>query len=177
MLFRLKYPKAKIVYKNFLDIEKAVLDKEVDAGVLIHESILTYSSKLEVEAEIYDIWLDFVKDNLPLPLGGMSLRRSIPLNRAIEIEDILTKAIVVGLKHKKLLSQMLMQRGLIRVDEQNLDRYLNLYANSESAIFSDKSLMALNKLFEIGFEAKIYKEKIDVEDYLIPTEYKELRGS
>jgi predicted solute-binding protein len=33
---------------NFLDIEKAVLDGTVDAGVLIHESILTYDNELEV---------------------------------------------------------------------------------------------------------------------------------
>jgi len=39
---RLKYPEARVKYMNFLDIEKAVLDGEVDAGVLIHESILRF---------------------------------------------------------------------------------------------------------------------------------------
>ncbi len=47
MLVRLKYPKARIRYMNFLDIENAVLNGEVDAGVLIHESILTFNSSLE----------------------------------------------------------------------------------------------------------------------------------
>ncbi len=87
LLFRIAYPHAKIVYKNFLDIESAVLNDEVDAGVLIHESILTFSDQLEVEREIWDIWCELAGDELPLPLGGMALRRSIPLHRAIDIES------------------------------------------------------------------------------------------
>ncbi len=55
LLFKIAYPDARIIYKNFLEIEQAVLDGEVDAGVLIHESILTYHDSLEVEKEIWDI--------------------------------------------------------------------------------------------------------------------------
>jgi 1,4-dihydroxy-6-naphthoate synthase len=43
---------------NFLDIEEAVLNGSVDAGVLIHESILTYNQELEVEREMWDIWVE-----------------------------------------------------------------------------------------------------------------------
>ena len=56
LIFRIAYPKARIIYKNFLDIEQAVLNGEVDAGVLIHESILNFSDELCVEREIWDIW-------------------------------------------------------------------------------------------------------------------------
>ena len=52
LLFKIAYPNAKPVYMNFLDIEDAVIEGRVDAGVLIHESILTYSDKLEVEREL-----------------------------------------------------------------------------------------------------------------------------
>ena len=41
MLFRIAYPDARITYMNFLEIEDAVKSGKVDAGVLIHESILT----------------------------------------------------------------------------------------------------------------------------------------
>ena len=43
MIFKMRYKDAKIIYKNFLDIENAVICGEVDAGVLIHESILAMS--------------------------------------------------------------------------------------------------------------------------------------
>jgi 1,4-dihydroxy-6-naphthoate synthase len=86
LLFKIAYPQARIIYKNFLEIEDAVLSGEVDAGVLIHESILTYNDKLEVEKELWDIWCELNKEDLPLPLGGMAIRRSIPRNKAIEYE-------------------------------------------------------------------------------------------
>ncbi len=48
MLFRLYYPKARVIYMNFLDIEDAVKSGMVDAGVLIHESILDFDETLEL---------------------------------------------------------------------------------------------------------------------------------
>lgn len=177
LLFKMRYKDARIVYKNFLDIEKAVLEGEVDAGVLIHESILEFDESLCVEAEIWDIWIDFVKEDLPLPLGGMALRRSLPLSDAIKIEKILTKAVDVAHNNRFILSKMLMQRKMIRVDKQKLDVYLNLYANKNSISMSDLQLKAVNKLFELGFKAGFYEKAIDVKDYLIPLEYEEARNS
>ena len=177
LLFKIKYPDARITYMNFLDIEQAVLDGTVDAGVLIHESILTYNDKLEVEAELWDIWQSLAGDELPLPLGGMCLRRSIPLNKAIDYEQTLIDAVNVANKNKHLLSKMLLQRDLIRVDYDTLQTYLGLYANDESIKLSDIQYKALDKLYSLGFENGFYDELIKSEDYTIPSEYKELRNS
>jgi 1,4-dihydroxy-6-naphthoate synthase len=177
MLFRIAYPEARITYMNFLDIEQAVLDGKVHAGVLIHESILTYHDELEVEKEMWDIWQELAGEDLPLPLGGMAIRRSIPLNKAIEYEATLTKAVRVAREHKDKLSQMLLERDLVRIDAPTLDRYLELYANDESITLSELQYKAINKLFEIGYENGFYSQKIDIQDYLIPTEYEKLRNS
>ena len=177
LLFKIKYPKAKITYMNFLEIEQAVIDGVVDAGVLIHESILTYDEKLEVEAELWDIWQSLAGDDLPLPLGGMVLRRSIPLNKAIEYENTLIKAVDVANSNKLLLSKMLLQRDLIRVDHNTLQDYLKLYANDDSIKLSPLQYKALDKLYELGFEHGFYKELVKAQDYTIPSEYKELRNS
>lgn len=177
LLFRAYYPKARVVYMNFLDIQEAVLSGKVDAGVLIHESILDFDSSLCVEKELWDIWCELGGDGLPLPLGGMAIRRSIPLTDAIEAQRVLSKAVEVATKHKKLLSQMLLSRGLVRVDEIKLDKYLDLYANKESITLSDIQLQALNRLYKIGFDAKFYDQPIDINNYLIPTEYEKIRFS
>lgn len=177
LLFRIAYPQARVVYKNFLDIENAVLCGEVDAGVLIHESILEFDEKLCVEAELWDIWRELVKDDLPLPLGGMALRRSMPLTTAIKVEQILTKAVQIADSNKAILSKMLMERGLIRVDEAKLDKYLSLYANKNSVSMSEIQLKAVDRLFELGFKHKFYDKLIKASDYLIPSEYENLRFS
>ncbi len=176
MLFRIAYPDARPVYMNFLEIEKAVLDGVVDAGVLIHEAILTYSDELEVECEIFEIWQGLAGD-MPLPLGGMAIRRSIPLLRAINIENILLDAVRIGVKNKETLSRMLLERDLIRVDAKKLEKYLSMYANERSETIDDTSLAAIDKLFEIGYNCGIYDAKVSAADMLLPKEYVDYRFS
>ena len=177
LLFKIAYPDARISYMNFLDIENAVINGDVDAGVLIHESILTYSSVLEVEREIWDIWVELCNgEELPLPLGGMCLRRSITLTEAIKYENVLIKAVDVANKNRKTLAPMLLEKGLIRVDATTLDKYLDLYANDNSVKMSQIQYKALNKLFELGYKSGHYQNLIKAEDFLIPSEYEELRA-
>ena len=177
LLFKIAYPDARISYMNFLDIENAVINGDVDAGVLIHESILTYSSLLEVEREIWDIWVELCNgEELPLPLGGMCLRRSITLTEAIKYENALIKAVDVANKNRKTLAPMLLEKGLIRVDATTLDKYLDLYANDNSVKMSQIQYKALNKLFELGYKSGHYQNLIKAEDFLIPSEYEELRA-
>lgn len=176
LLFKIAYPKARITYMNFLEIEEAVLNGTVDAGVLIHESILTYNKELEVEREMWDIWVELSGGNLPLPLGGMCLRRSIPLHNAINYENTLIKAVDVANKNRKVLANMLLEKGLIRVDAPTLDKYLDLYANDSSVKMSDIQYEALDKLFELGYKHGFYENLIHAKDFLIPNEYEELRA-
>jgi 1,4-dihydroxy-6-naphthoate synthase len=175
LLFKIAYPDARVIYKNFLEIEQAVLDGEVDAGVLIHESILTYHDSLEVERELWDIWVELSGGGLPLPLGGMAIRRSLPITRAIAYEEVLTKAVEVAAKNKKMLSQMLLERDLIRVDAKKLETYLDMYANDDSVSMSDLQLDAIDKLFEIGYQHGYYDEALHVRDFLVPQEYQDYR--
>ena len=177
LIFKIAYPKARIIYKNFLDIENAVLSGECDAGVLIHESILEFSNDLCVEAELWDLWQEMAGDELPLPLGGMCLRRSLPLNDAINCEKVLTQAVSVANAHKKLLSKMLIERNLVRVDDEKLDIYLSLYANENSIELSPLQIKAIDKLFYLGFKHGFFARLITCEDNLIPREYMIYRNS
>ncbi len=177
LLFKIAYPKARIVYMNFLEIEDAVTNGDVDAGVLIHESILTYNDKLEVERELWDIWLELSGGGLPLPLGGMALRRSIPLTSAISYEKTLIDAVRVANNNRPILAKMLIERDLVRIDAPTLDKYLDLYANDHSVLLSDLQYDAIDKLFEIGFEHGFFDAPIKSRDYIIPDEYEEKRYS
>ena len=176
LLSKIYYPDADIVYLNFLDIENAVKSGEVDAGVLIHESILTFSDEFVVEKEIFDIWKELINKDIPLPLGGMAIRRSIPLMDAINCEEMLTKAIKVGVSNQKMLTSMLLERDLLRVDGELLDKYLSMYANNQSICMKEDEINSLNELYALGYKHKIYDKEIDINNYFIPSEYKELRS-
>ena len=177
MLFRLYYPDARPVYMDFLEIEQAVVRGEVDAGVLIHESILDFDASLEVEKEIWDIWVELAGEGLPLPLGGMAIRRSLPLNRAIEIEQILIDGVRVANERKAELCARLEADHLVRISDEMLTRYLDMYASDESVELSPLQLQALDKLYAIGFKHGMWDTPIRTEDYLIPREYNEARNA
>jgi 1,4-dihydroxy-6-naphthoate synthase len=176
MLFRLYYPDARVEYMDFLEIEQAVVSGKVDAGVLIHESILDFDDSLEVEKEIWDIWQELAGDDLPLPLGGMAIRRSLPLNRAIEIEDILIQGVKVANDKKDELCKKLEADKLVRISDKMLEKYLDMYASDESVELSELQLKALDKLYQIGYEHNMWDSPIKTKDYLIPKEYEELRS-
>ncbi len=177
MLFRLYYPDARVVYMDFLEIENAVLCGTVDAGVLIHESILNFDSSLEVEKEIWDIWVELAGEGLPLPLGGMAIRRSLPLHKAIAIENILIDGVKVANMRKKELCAKLQEEKLVRISDALLNKYLDMYASEESVELSALQLKALDRLYEIGFEHGLWESPLQTETYLIPKEYQALRNS
>ena len=176
MLVRMKYPKARIEYMNFLEIEQAVVSGKVDAGMLIHESILDFDDSLEVELELWDWWQELAGEGLPLPLGGMAIRRSLPLNRALEIENILIDGVKIAVERKQELSDLLVEKKLVRIEDKMLEKYLDMYASDESVTLSKLQIKALDKLFEIGYKAGEYDSLIKTEDYLLPNEYTEYRN-
>ncbi|SFZ98163.1 Menaquinone via futalosine step 4 [hydrothermal vent metagenome] len=175
MLFRIYYPEARPVYMDFLEIEQAVVSGEVDAGVLIHESILDYDDSLELEKELWDIWVELAGEDLPLPLGGMAIRRSLPLTTAIDIENILIDGVKVANTRKDELCEKLEKENLVRISDKMLTKYLDMYASDESVELSSLQLKALDKLYDIGFKHGLWQTPIKTEDYLIPKEYTTLR--
>ncbi len=177
MLFRIYYPDARPVYMDFLEIEEAVVSGNVDAGVLIHESILDFDDSLEVEKELWDIWVELAGEGLPLPLGGMAIRRSLPLNRAIDIENILIEGVKVANDRKEELCKKLENDSLVRISDEMLIKYLDMYASDESVELSELQLKALDTLYELGFKHGLWDAPLETEDYLIPKEYEDLRNS
>ncbi len=175
LLFRIAYPDAKIIYMNFLDIEEAVVSGMVDAGVLIHESILTYSDALEVEKEMWDVWCELMKEEIPLPLGGMALRRSLPITRAIGCETMLTDAVRIATRNAGRLCRMLEERHLVRVSDTTLSHYLSLYANENSVSMDEQHIDAVNRLFALGASHGLFDKTIDARDFFIPTQYNDFR--
>jgi 1,4-dihydroxy-6-naphthoate synthase len=125
---------------------------------------------------MWDIWVELSGGDLPLPLGGMCLRRSLPLHDAINYENTLIKAVNVANKNRKVLSKMLLEKGLIRVNAETLDKYLDLYANDDSVKMSDIQYKALDKLYELGYKNGFYESLVKSQDFLIPSEYEELRA-
>ena len=72
---------------------------------------------------------------------------------------------------------MLIERDLIRVNSETLEKYLGLYANDDSINLSQLQYDALDKLFELGYKHGFYEQLICAKDFLIPNEYAQLRSN
>jgi len=115
-------------------------------------------------------------EGLPLPLGGMAVRRSLPLNRALDIEQILIDGVKVANERKDELCRRLERDSLVRISDEMLTKYLDMYASDESVELSPLQLKALDKLYDIGYQHNLWEMPIKAEDYLLPREYEELRS-
>jgi 1,4-dihydroxy-6-naphthoate synthase len=71
---------------------------------------------------------------------------------------------------------MLLEQNLIRVDAPTLDKYLDLYANDTSVNMDETQYKALDKLFALGYKHGFYENLVKSQDFLIPSEYEELRS-
>jgi 1,4-dihydroxy-6-naphthoate synthase len=107
----------------------------------------------------------------------MAIRRSLPLTRAIEIEHILIEGVEVANDRKEELCTKLEEDNLVRISDEMLKKYLDMYASDESVELSNLQLKALDKLYDIGFKHGLWESPIKAEDYLIPKEYEALRNS
>lgn len=61
----------------FSEIENAIVHDKVDAGVIIHENRFTYQGKGLVKIiDLGEYWE--TQTGLPIPLGGIAIKRNIP---------------------------------------------------------------------------------------------------
>ena len=71
----------------FSDIEDAVLSGDCDAGLVIHETRFTYKQRgLMLFADLGEMWEQ--KFSLPIPLGGIAVKRDLPETDKKAIDSI-----------------------------------------------------------------------------------------
>ena len=93
MLLSIAYPEyINKIEQLFSDIETSVINGTVDAGLIIHENRFTYKDKgLEKVKDLGNFWEQ--ETGLPLPLGGIVIRRELPLDLQIKIDRVLRRSV------------------------------------------------------------------------------------
>jgi 1,4-dihydroxy-6-naphthoate synthase len=135
----------------------AVHSGSADAGIIIHEGRLTYESHGLVKiVDIGEWWQE--KMGLPLPLGANVIRRGLGDEVLHRASRVMQRSIRWALDHRDEMIQFLISH-IHRPEEvatpDLLDRYLAMYANEETYEYSPQSLLAVQKIFDLGFEAGV----------------------
>ncbi len=155
-------PEFDAVILPFDEIQQAVLDGKVDAGLLIHEGQLTYAADgLEKVVDLGEWWFERT-DGLPLPLGGNVIRRDLGPALMKQVSKMLHDSIAHALNNRAAAVEYAQQfgRGLNRADT---DTFVGMYVNQLTLDYGTRGRNALERFFGEAFEKKLIPVNVPVE--------------
>jgi len=147
MLLGIAFPE----YQNkvetlFSDIEDAILTNKVDAGLIIHENRFTYEDKgLEKVKDLGEFWEE--ETQLPIPLGGIVVKRALPLAIQQKLERVLRKSVEYAFENPNSSADYV-QCYAQEMEKEVVDAHINLYVNDYSVSLTEKGRKAVEMVFE-----------------------------
>jgi 1,4-dihydroxy-6-naphthoate synthase len=148
LLFSLAYPEA--TNKQFLvfnEIEDAVLSGKVDAGVIIHENRFTYQEKgLSKIIDLGEYWEEKLK--VPIPLGGIVMKRSFDVSTQQKIDSLIRKSVEYAFANYPKLADYVVAHSQ-EMNEAVMRQHIDLYVNNYSVDLGEDGKKAVLKLLEV----------------------------
>ena len=128
----------------FDQIQQAILDERVDAGLIIHEGQLTYQEEGFTLCEDLGAWWARDTQGLPLPLGGNVVRRDLGLKTISEVTETLRESVRYALDHRQagVRHALPLSRGL---DEKRTDKFIGMYVNDLTLDFGPRGKAGLRE--------------------------------
>ena len=146
----------------FDQIDRAVLDGRVDAGLLIHEGQLTYASEgLHKIVDLGEWWFERT-NGLPLPLGGNVIRRDLGPDLMRQVSRMLHDSIAHALSHRAEAVEYAQQYGR-GLDRESTDRFVGMYVNALTLDYGERGRAALVRFFGEAFDNGLIPARVPVE--------------
>jgi 1,4-dihydroxy-6-naphthoate synthase len=151
LLFSIAWPE--VVNKTeylFSKIEDALLEEKVDAGLIIHETRFTYYRRgLHKLADMGEYWESLT--GLPIPLGGIVIKRSIPEDIALKVNRIIRRSLEYAYKDS-FASYDFVSGNAREMDSTIMNNHIKLFVNEYTLDLGDKGREAIVELFRIARE-------------------------
>jgi len=137
----------------FSDIIPAVTEGRADAGVLIHEGRFMYEEKgLSLVADLGEEWEK--RYGLPLPLGAIAIRRSLPEALKRKIDRLLGQSVRYAFENPEKSRHFIKQYAQ-ELDESVIQSHINLFVNEYSVDLGQEGRQAVIRL--LGNEVETQK--------------------
>ncbi len=146
LLLRIEAPEVETVEVMFDRIPAAVLSGEVDAGVIIHESQLTYEAEgLTKVLDFGELWKQ--RDQLPVPLGLDVVRRDLGPELMKACSTAFRQSIEAAFAHEDEAIRYALQfgRGL---DVPQGSKFVHMYVNDLTLDLGARGRAGLDLLYE-----------------------------
>ena len=132
----------------FDGIMPAVVEKQADFGVVIHEGRFVYPSLgLEMKADLGEWWEK--KTSLPIPLGCIAVKRDLDPAAACEIQELIGQSIDHAFMHPGLAHDYIRTHSQ-ELDETVIRQHIRLYVNEFSRDIGKAGEEAILTFFEKG---------------------------
>ncbi|MCS3802021.1 1,4-dihydroxy-6-naphthoate synthase [Niastella sp. OAS944] len=153
MLFSLAYPKAiKKKFMVFSAIEDAVLNDDVDAGVIIHENRFTYQQKgLHKLVDLGEYWER--QTGNPIPLGGIVMKRSFDSALQQKVDGLIKRSLEYAFENYPLITDYVKQHSQ-EMSEAVMRQHIDLYVNNYSLQLGADGKAAVNTFLDIYSQLK-----------------------
>jgi len=137
----------------FSDIEDAVLSKEVDCGLIIHETRFTYQKKgLKKVLDIGEWWHE--KTDTPVPLGCICVKRDLPSYIKQKVERVVKRSVEFAFNNPKE-SAVFVKKYAQELRDDVIAKHIELYVNNYSYDLGAKGKQAIETLFSEAEKNKI----------------------
>ncbi|MEA3452112.1 MAG: 1,4-dihydroxy-6-naphthoate synthase [Bacteroidota bacterium] len=129
LLLHVAYPELKTLKEYvFSDIEEAILENEIDAGLIIHETRFTYQKRgLKKIIDLGEYWEE--TSEKPVPLGGIIVNRNLSSEIQQKIDRVIRRSINYAF-NKPSDSLEFIKRFAQEMDEQTMFKHIDLYVNN-----------------------------------------------
>ena len=146
MLLGFVYPEYQnIIEIPFYEIENVILKADVDAGVIIHENRFTYQNKgLEKVQDLGECWER--ETALPIPLGGIVVKRELPIGLKKKIERVIRKSVEYAFANPDASTEYVSSHSQ-EMEKEVLDAHINLYVNNFSISLGKEGRKAVETIF------------------------------
>jgi 1,4-dihydroxy-6-naphthoate synthase len=146
-------------------IPEEVASGRADAGLLIHESQLTFEDHGLVKVlDLGEWWL--LETGLPLPLGVNVARRDLGDSVVCDAARVLRDAIRCGLDHRAEALDYAVQFGR-GIDAAVADRFVSMYVNDLTQDYGDEGRKAVTELLRRGEALGAFPEPVQL-DFVAP---------
>lgn len=130
----------------FSEIENAILDERVDAGVIIHENRFTFQEKgLFKLMDLGEFWED--ETGFPIPLGGIAINRSLDIELQKKIQRLIRKSIEFAFQNP-ISSMDFTKLNAQELDDTVIKSHISLYVNDFSIDLGAKGRSAVYYLLQ-----------------------------
>ncbi len=137
----------------FSEIEEAVLEGKVDAGLIIHENRFTYQERgLKKIIDLGEYWES--ETQLPIPLGGIVIRRALPLEVKQQMNELIKQSVQAAFENPNDTLSYVGQYAQ-EMDTKVMMQHIDLYANKYSIDLGEMGRKAIQYLFQTAATKKI----------------------